>query len=143
MDNTGYISTGYQNEPGWMVEVRISPNVEKALVLAGLDQYKSRNAVVDGAVHAHFEALDTEIHNAFDDYQSHSVFVSRYTNPITVGIVTIIHNEQFELFVVNADELDKVQWAVNNSEETVDLGWVNFEFHRERSLYMGEHGYAN
>lgn len=143
-DATGYFSTGYQNEPGWMVEVRISPNAEGALSVAGKGQNKDRNTVVDGVIHAHFEALDNEIHNAFDDYRNTAVFVSSYTEPADVGVVTIIHNEQFDLFILNKDEVDIVQEAVDNGKRNVDLKWVNFEFHREQSLYVGGlNGYSS
>ena len=141
-DATGYFSTGYQNEPGWMVEVRVSPNAEASLAVAGKRQNMSRHNIVDGVIHAHFETLDTEIHNAFDDYRNTCVFVTAYEEPVEIGIVTIVHNETFELFLLDRIELTKVQNAVDNGQEHVNLGWVSFDFHKEQSLYVdGLSGY--
>lgn len=141
-DTTGYFSASYQNEPGWMVEVRVSPNAEASLAIAGKRKDLNRHTIIDGVIHAHFETLDTEIHNAFDDHLNTNVFVTPYDEPIEIGIVTIVHNETFELFLLDKIELSKVQNALDDGAQQINLGWVSFEFHKEQSLYVdGLSGY--
>lgn len=123
MSLTGYNPNDLLADPGYMLTLRISPNVETELAALATRHNLSREQIIESLIESNFDYIQTDVDMALHENSEKNVMLTFFDED-SLAMVVFVEDAQLVGLLVNKTEGERIEGAIETGGQSLDLDWI-------------------